>query len=257
MLSLVKIWRHRALVITLVGKELKTRYRASFMGFLWTLLNPLFMMLVYTLVFSVYMRAPVKNYAVFAFAGLLPWIWFSSALLQSAVSVVRDGHLLKKVSFPAEILPFVTVAASGVNFLFSLPLYLIFCLVYGVPLGWPLLALPVLLLLQFFLSYGLALILSAANVFFRDVEHLVGNLLTLLFFLTPIIYPVGLIPERFRILAMANPLAPLILAWRDALFNAHFPSATHLGLVTAAALLCLLIGERVFARLSPRFAERV
>lgn len=257
MLSLRKIFPYRVLIFTLVGKELKTRYRGSAMGLLWSLLNPLFMMLVYTLVFSVYIRIDMKNYAVFLFAGLLPWLWISTSLSQSTVAIVREGHLLKKVSFPSEILPFVSVSSAFINFLLSLPLYFAFCLFYRVKVGWPLFFLPVLFLLAFFFQYGLSLLLAATNVSFRDVEHLTANILTFLFFLTPILYTVDLIPVRFRSLALANPLAALILSFQDVLFYNRFPQLWQLAVVLAAAISFTVIGEAVFSRLSPGFAEKV
>jgi lipopolysaccharide transport system permease protein len=257
MFSLKKIYAYRVLTWTLILKELKGRYRGSALGLFWTLLNPLFMMLVYTLVFSVYMRVQIEDYAVFVFAGLLPWLWFSSSAMHSTVAVIRDGQLLKKVTFPAEILPFVAVSANFVNFLFSLPLYFIFCLVFGVPLGKSLIFLPLLMALEFLLQYGLALFLSAVTVIFRDFEHLTGNILTLLFFLTPILYPVEFIPERFRAMAMANPVAPMVLAYRDVLFYNRLPRWEHLAWFAGSALFLIFVGEVTFNRLRARFAEEV
>lgn len=257
MRSLRAVWRCRTLAAVLTGRELKTRYRGSTLGFLWTLANPLFLMLVYTLVFSVFMRSAQEHYAVFVFAGLLPWLWFTSSLSLGAVSVVRDGHLLKKVSFPSEILPFTVVAAGGVNFLLSLPLYLLFAILFGVGLGWPLLLLPLVALLQFVLIYGLALLLSALNVYYRDVEHLVGNLLTLLFFLTPILYAEGTVPERYRPLLALNPAAAMTGSYRAILFDAAWPRPDHLAGLAAWAVAVLLLGEGVFRSLSPGFAEKV
>jgi lipopolysaccharide transport system permease protein len=255
--GLAKVWPYRVLAWTLVQKELKTRYRGSVLGFLWTLLNPLFMMLVYTLVFSVYMRVPTKNYALFVFSGLLPWVWISSCLMQSTVAVLRDGHLLKKVSFPAQIMPLVTVAATSINFLLSLPLYFAFALFFRLPLGWPLLLLPVLFLTTFLMLYGLGLLLSALNVRYRDVEHLTGNLLTLLFFLTPILYAEDWVPEKYRFLTVGNPLAAVVGCFRDVLFNNRPPGAWPLVYAPAAALLLVLAGEAVFRAMSPGFAEEV
>lgn len=257
MKSLRRIYPYRVLISTLVGKDLKTRYRGSVMGLLWSLLNPLFMMLIYTLVFSVYIRIDMNNYAVYVFAGLLPWLWFAGSLGQSTVSIVREGHLLKKVSFPAEILPFVSVASTFVNFMLSLPLYFLFCLVFRVPVGWPLFYLPVLFILAFLLQYGISLMLAALNVPFRDVEHLTGNILTFLFFLTPILYPADRIPESFRSLVLANPVAALILSFQDVLFYNRPPRMGQLALVFIGAVIIILIGEAVFSRLSPRFAEEV
>ncbi len=255
--SIADIHRHRVLVATLTAKELKVRYRGSVIGFLWTFLNPLLMMLVYTLVFSVYMRAQVPRYPMFVFAGLLPWIWLSGSLSQATTAVLRDGHLLKKVNFPPVILPFVTLSATTVNFALSLPLYFVFAAAFGVRFGWPLILLPVAALLQFLVLYGLSLLLSAATVFFRDIEHLIGNLIMLLFFLTPVLYSEEMIPERYRDLAMLNPAASLIRVWRDILYGAAWPRPADLAVVLAFGALVTVAGEAIFRSLAPRFVERI
>lgn len=257
MKSLWSVWRHRVLAEALTARELKARYRGSALGLLWTLLNPLLMMLVYTLVFSVYMRAPVAHYPVFVFSGLLPWLWLSSALSQATVSVVREGHLLRKVSFPAEVLPFTAVASTGVNFLLTLPLYAAFALASGTPLGLHLLWLGLLVPLTFLLAYGPALALSALNVTLRDVEHLTASLLMLLFFLTPILYAEEWIPERFRQLALTNPVAAMVLSYRDVLYHGRSPEPGRLLLLAASGVVLTLAGEAVFRAMAPRFAEEV
>src|SRR5262249_6785169 len=154
---LADLYRHRALIGTLVLRELRARYRGSFLGFLWSFLNPLLLMLVYALVFSIYLRVPMDGYAVFLFSGLLPWLWFSSSLGHAAGVIVGSGALVKRVLFPAEILPLVSVLSNLINMLLSLPLLFAFLLAFGIRPHAVLLFLPLLVLLQLLLTTGLAL----------------------------------------------------------------------------------------------------
>ena len=175
-----ELYRFRALIWTLVLRELRARYRGSLLGFLWSFLNPLLLMLVYVLVFSVYLRVPMHGYAVFLFSGLLPWLWFSSSLGHAAGVIVGSGALVKRILFPAEILPLVSVLSNMVNMLLSLPLLFAFLLVFGIRPGPTLLFLPVLLGLQLSLTAGLALALAALNVHLLDVEQILANVLVFL-----------------------------------------------------------------------------
>lgn len=254
---LAELYRFRALIAMLVLRELRARYRGSVLGFLWSFLNPLLLMLVYALVFSVYLRVPMDNYAVFLFTGLLPWLWFASSLGHAAGVIVGSGPLVKRVLFPAEILPLVSVLANLVNLLLSLPLLLIFLLLSGVRPG-PLLAfLPLLLGLQFLLTVGLALPLAALNVHLRDVEQILSNGLVLLFFLSPVLYPVATVPTSIRPLYFLNPVAGLVQSYQNIFFFGREPHWIHLGTVAACAALAFWGGYWIFDRLRDGLAEEV
>ncbi len=160
---LADLYRYRALIGTLVLRELRARYRGSFLGFLWSFLNPLLLMLVYALVFSIYLRVPMEGYAVFLFSGLLPWLWFSSSLAHASGVIVASGALVKRILFPAEVLPLVSVLANLINMLLSLPLLLVFLLAFGIQLHAVLLFLPLLVVLQLLLTTGLALALPRST----------------------------------------------------------------------------------------------
>lgn len=256
--GILEIFKYRALIQTLVLRELKSRYRGSFLGFLWSFLNPFFLMLVYTLVFSVYLKNSMEGYPAFLFSGLLPWLWFSTSIMNGAASIRSGGHLIKKVVFPAEILPLVAVLSNMINFLLSLPILFIFLFIFKIAITPIILFFPLLLLIQFILLTGLALFFSAINVQLKDVEQILNNLLMLLFFLTPILYPVTFIPERFRgILLIFNPLSPLIIAYQDVLFNGRVPSPSGLAYLSFISILALFIGYSVFNRFRDTFAEEV
>jgi len=257
MSSLAVLLRHRTLIATLVLRELRSRYRGSFLGFLWSFLNPLLLMVVYVLVFSVYLRVPEANYAVFLFAGLLPWLWFSSSLGHATGVIVGGGALVKRVLFPAEVLPLVSVLSNMVNFLLSLPLLFLFLVLFGIPITPWAASLPLLLALQFVMTVGLALPLSALNVHLRDVEQILGNLLVLWFFLSPVLYPVSAVPASFRPLYFVNPLAGLIQGYRDILFYGRAPQWAQLAFVGLVAVALFWVGLTIFDRLRDTLAEEV
>jgi ABC-type polysaccharide/polyol phosphate export permease len=261
-----ELFQHRALIAMLVMRELRARYRGSLLGFLWSFLNPVLLMAVYALVFSVYLRVPMEHYAVFLFTGILPWLWFSSSLSHASGVIVGSGALVKRVLFPAEVLPLVSVFSNLVNLLLSLPLLVVFLLLAG---KWPapaLVFLPLLLGLQLALTVGLALPLAALNVHLRDVEQILANGLVLLFFLCPILYPVATVPQTLELGALSiplrplyflNPVAGLIQGYQNVLFHGREPHWIHLGVVALAAPVALWGGYRVFDRLRDGLAEEV
>lgn len=252
-----EIVRFRDLVTALVVRELKMRYRGSVLGFVWSFLNPLLLMAVYALVFSFFTRHQIENYTLFVLTGLLPWLWFSTGLSHSVGSIVSGGPLIKKIVFPVEILPLVTVLSNLANYLLSLPVLFAFFLFFGVNLtAWALL-LPVLILVQFVFMTGLALALSSLNVYLKDIEQVMGNFLTLAFFLTPILYPASFVPERFKILLYLNPLAPLFEGYRNVLFYGSPPPWEWVGGLAILSLLVAAAGFATFNHFRDAFAEEV
>lgn len=254
--SLKEVWHFRALVGALVRRHVATRYRGSLFGFMWSLLNPLCLMGVYTLVFSYYMRFNGgPHYALMVFAGLLPWIWTSSALAEGTASLVSSGHLITKSLFPPQVLPLVSVVASMVHFGLALPVLALFVFFGGATLSWTWILIPLIAILHGALLTGFVLALSAVNVFYRDVQHLVGNLLTLLFFLCPVVYPASAVPERLRFLVTANPLALLTEIYQGVLVQGVAPGAWTLGYLALVSIVVLVLGLRVHGHFQERFAE--
>ena len=191
-----QLFRYRALVQSLVARELKARYRGSVLGFFWSFVNPLLLLLIYTFVFTVVIPGvhppELEPFALFLFCGILPWTWFSSSLLESSNVLISGGNLIKKVLFPAEVLPIVTVLAGLVHFCLGLPILAAFLIYYRADVvALDLLWFPVIVGVQLLLTLGLALLVSALTVHFRDVRDLLQNVLTLWFFATPIIYPLS------------------------------------------------------------------
>ncbi|MEB3186969.1 MAG: ABC transporter permease [bacterium] len=252
-----ELYRYREMFFGLVNREVRARYKGSALGFLWSLLNPLMMLTVYSLIFSVYLRVNISNYPLFVFCGLLPWTWFGTSLTNGAAAIVANSGLIKKIYFPLEILPLVNVTTNLVNFVLTLPVLALFMAWFHVVPTWSLLMLPVVIGIQFVLTLGLALILSTANAFFRDVEQLLGPVLLAWFYLTPVVYEASSIPERFRPLLLANPMGPIITAYQDILFHGRLPDARGLVTGAATATVLFLVGQMLFQSRKFSFAEAI
>lgn len=258
--------RFRGLLATLTARELKARYRGSVLGFFWSLVNPLLLLGVYSLVFGFIlvprMGGGADPYAAFLVTGLFPWMWFSGSLLEGAGSLLANSGLIRKAAFPAELLPVVSVAANLVHFLLALPIAgvaLVVSRLLGHPVGgWGALALPGVILVQLPLIAGLALGLGALAAHFKDVRDILSNLLTLLFFATPILYPLESIPLAWmRALIRANPLTPYTLAYQDALFRGTVPEASLWLQMAAVSLVGWAAGTWLFGRLRETVVEAV
>jgi lipopolysaccharide transport system permease protein len=259
------LFRQRGLLGVLVERELKARYRGTMLGYFWSLLNPLLLLAVYSVVFTVIIpaRVPVQvPYPLFLFAGLLPWLFASGALLDAAIVIRDNGPLLKKVMCPPEVFPAVTVLSHLVHHLLALPILLVGMLV-GAVMGWmvfpwTVVLLPLVLLIWAVAVAGLALGVAALAVHFRDLKDLLHNLLNLIFFTTPIIYTPDIIPvDWLRKAVMMNPVAPLISLYRDVALLGQVPSLRRWGAAVVVAIVCWLFGTYVFSRLRETLAETV
>jgi ABC-type polysaccharide/polyol phosphate export permease len=258
--------RFRGLLGTLTGRELKARYRGSFLGFFWSLVNPLLLLAVYSFVFGFVFRRPIgettEPYALFLITGLFPWIWASTSLLEATMSLSANAGLLRKAVFPAEVLPVVSVLANLVHFLLALPILAVALGVgrwMGYPVaGWPSLLLPVVVALQLPMLGGLALGLAALHVHFKDVRDILANLLTLLFFMAPILYPLAAVGiPALRWLILANPFTPFTLAYQRLLFAGELPDAGLWLGMAAVSLVAWVAGSWLFARLRETLVEAV
>jgi lipopolysaccharide transport system permease protein len=256
--NLRELYQYRPLLWALTARELKARYRASVLGFLWTFLNPTLNMAVYVLVFGVFMRSSVEHYPYYLFCGLLPWIAFSSSVVAGTSSVSDRRDLLTKVRFPAQVLPATVVLTNLINFVLSLPLLLILGAALGVWPSWHVVfAIPVLLVQAFF-TLAVTYLLSALNVAFRDLQHIVGNLVQMAFFLTPVLWPLSnLSPELQRVELWGNPLASLMMAWRDIFYEQRVPDLQPLVVVAVVSVVMMWVSSGVFERRREDFAELV
>ena len=251
--------RYRMLIQSLVGRELKARYRGSILGFFWSFVNPLLLLLTYWLVFT-YMLPGVREksfepYFLFLFCGILPWTWFQSSVAESAGVLIAGGNLIKKVLFPAEVLPVVTVAANMIHFLFGLPILLLFLLWNG-HLSATALLLPLPMLVQLVFTVGVALFVSALTVHFRDIQSILTHLLHIWFFATPVLYAM---PETGRMHSVLrfNPMAHVLVSYQEMLFFGTFRHQRGLLLAGVTALVVFAAGAWLFDRLRDTLAEEV
>jgi len=245
------------LVRNLTIKEFKLRYRNSVLGFIWSLLNPLAMMIILTLVFSTLLRAGIENFPVFLLPALLAWRFFSVSTSMSLSSIIGNSPLVTKIYFPRWLLVLssnlANLIGSSLEFAVLFPL-LIFL---GMKITYLVLLLPVALVLEFILIIGVSFILAPLNVYYRDFNEIWNITLQIGFFLCPIIYSIDLIPERYISAYSLNPMTRIIEAIRKILYYNALPTAADFLIILASGLLLLLIGYIIFRRLEPRFAEEI
>lgn len=263
--NLSELYQYRALLLALSVRELKARYRASVLGFLWTFLNPTLNMLVYAVVFSVLMKNSVKNFPYFLFSGLLPWIYFSTSILAGTSSVSDRRDLLTKVRFPAQVLPATVVLTNLINFLLSLPLLLLLGLLFQVWPTWHIVFVIPVLLVQTFFTLALTYFFAAFNVAFRDLQHIVANIVQMLFFLSPVLWDIKSIPamgsftqsETQQLVLNFNPLAGIMVAWRDIFVEQQAPQWQPLLTVAVLSVVVMWVSASVFESRREEFAELV
>ncbi|HEY4492684.1 MAG TPA: ABC transporter permease, partial [Acidobacteriota bacterium] len=247
---------------------LKARYRGSVLGFFWSFFNPLLLLIVYTIVFNYILpnRAlETQPYALFLFAGLLPWTWFSSSLLEASNVIASGGTLIKKIIFPAEVLPFVSVFANMIHFLLGTPILFLFIFLYKVPITWYLLFFPLIIVIQLVITLGFSLWISSLSVHFRDLKDILANLMTLWFFSSPVIYPFHLVIEQyenpwsrlFQYVLFLNPISYLMDSYHQSVFYGRLPKVEYLLIVFVVSVVIFISGYFVFDRLRDTFAEEV
>ncbi len=260
-----RLVQYRSLLLTLTVRELKGRYRGSVLGFLWSFAQPLLLLAVYSLVFGYIFKPRVSGaepYPLYLICGLFPWIWFSTALIEGTLSLVMNSGLIRRSVFPIELLPMVSVLSNLVHLLLALPVLFAGILVArlaGAPVGgWGALSLPLILALELPLISGLALALAALHAHFKDVRDLLTSALTLMFFLTPVLYPIDAIGiPLLRWVVRLSPVTPFTLAYQQALFEGRWPALHLWGEMIVVAFVAWALGAFVFNRLRETLVEAV
>jgi ABC-type polysaccharide/polyol phosphate export permease len=251
-MDMTRLFRYRDLIRTLVARDLKVRYRRSTIGFLWTMLQPLLTMLVLTGVFSALFRFEIPNYPVYALAGIMFWNFFSQSITSSMNSLRGNAPLFTKVPVPKAVFPIATVIAGVINLLLALvPLFAIL-LVTGHPIRPAVLFLPVAILLAALFTLGAGLLLSPLSVFFHDIIEMVGVLLTLFMYLTPLFYPMDIVPERYLWAVRFNPIRSVLEVFRDPIYYGKIPPLSHLTVAVTITVLALVVGALAFRKSSDR-----
>lgn len=239
---------YRYALYNFINTNLSSRYRRSSIGFLWSLLNPLFTMLIMAVVFSSLYKMPFTQFSLYLFSGLLPWNLVSASLLAGSMSIVNAEAFLKKVYIPKILFPLVTLGVEAINFFFSLISLFVLAFFLGAEFGWSLLLLPFALLLLALFLLGLILLISIVTVFFRDLSHILQIGLLGLFYLTPILYPTSLLPERLLSVIQLNPFYHFITLFHRIVYEAAFPDWTEWLICAALAIVSLTLGMMVFQR---------
>jgi ABC-type polysaccharide/polyol phosphate export permease len=258
--NLAVFWGRRDLLWHMTVRHLRGQYKQSVLGYAWAIVNPLSQMLIMSCVFATFMRFGSEGdvpFALFLFVGLLPWIFFSSALSSATDSVVGASSLVTKVYFPREVLPTAAVLTKVVDLAFGLMILAGIMVYYGHPPAATAVWLPLLFAIHLLFTLGLSYPLAALNLFFHDVRFLVGVTLTLWFYLTPVIYPLSIVPDKYEFIYNLNPNALFIDAYRRVLLHGQVPSMekTLVGLVVAVGT--FLIGYYLFKKMEPHFADSI
>ncbi len=254
-----ELWDYRQMLFSLVKKELTTRYKGSVLGFLWTFINPLLQLVIYSVVFSqILMRgSQIENYSMYLFVALVPWLFCSTSLVSGSNCILSSAGLVQKIYFPRIILPITSVVSNFMNMVFSFIIVFAALLISGIGLSVYAFWLPVIMILEFFFVLGLVFIFSALTVYFRDLEHILGIVTMAWFYITPILYTLDMVPVRFMPLAMANPMTGIVSAYRDILYYKQAPNLQPLLITLLVSVVALVLGYVIFHKLQKRFAEEL
>ena len=258
-MSVIKeLFQYREMVFSLVRQNLRSRYKGSVLGFLWTFINPLLQLVVYTIVFSNIMRSGIEHYAMFLFVALIPWLFFSASLTGGSSCILMNKDLVKKIYFPRRVIPISYVTSAFVNMLLG------FVVVFGALFfsgigvnGYALLYLPAVMIVEYIFSMGIAIFFSAFTVYFRDLEYILGIISMAWMYMTPVMYPDDKVPEKYRVLFNLNPMTSIIKIYRDILYYKQIPDLGVLGQALISGIIFLVAGNVTFGILEKRFAEEI
>ena len=251
------LYDYREMLYNLVRKDLKARYKGSFLGFLWTFLNPLLQLVVYTIVFSTIMKVNIDKFYIYLFVGLIPWIFFTTCIQTGAVSIMMHKDLIKKIYFPRIILPISTVNSAFMNMLYSMIVVIATLFISGIGISKYILLLPVAMVMQYILVLGMVFIFSALNVYFRDLEYILNIIIMVWFYLTPIVYSIDMIPNYARKWFYLNPMTNIIAFYRDILYYKRMPSFSSFIWILLYGTVMIVVGYFVFEKLQKNFAEEL
>lgn len=252
-----ELYNYRELLKTNVKKEIRGKYKGSWLGVLWTFLNPLLQLAVYSFVFPYILRVQVKNYPIFMMVALVPWTFFTTAVQIGSNSIVDEAGIIKKVYFPREIIPISVVISALVNFLITCIIMFLFIIFSGVGFSYHLLLFPIVVIIQTIFTLAFTLILSALTVYIQDVAHFVSVALMLMFYATPIVYSSDMLPPKFQAIMKLNPMAQVIDTYRDILFYHRAPDYKDLGILAIVSIIILWLGYLIFKKLKKNFVEEL
>lgn len=258
MRSLKELYDYRQMIFSLVRRELRGRYKGSVLGFLWTFINPLLQLLVYTMVFSVIMHSNIESYYIFLFVALVPWIFFSTAVQGGSTSVINSADMVKKIYFPREVLPISCVTSAFVNMILSFIVVFAVLIVsnFGINLK-ALIYMPIIMIVEYIFSIGIALLVAGLTVYFRDLAYILGIVTMAWQYLTPVMYGTDMVPEDLLPIWRLNPMTPIIDAYRDILYYKEIPQLSSLVQATVIGIIFVVIGYVAFRKMQKGFAEEL
>ena len=248
---------YKDILINLTLRNLNIRYKGSVLGFFWAFLGPILTMVILSFVFSRIMRIQIEKYPLFLLSAILPWTFFSTALLQATTSIIENANLVKKVYFPREVLPIASVMSNFANLIFGLLVFIPVLIIYKGQLSASIILLPIILIIHLLFTVGLALFLSCANVYLRDVSHLLGVALMLWFYITPIFYPLSMVPRSLYNIYMLNPMVSIITMYRNVLFDGRPPLFSSMSISFIITIIVLAVGYITFRKHQPGFAKEI
>lgn len=253
------LWEYRELLWNLTNREISQRYKQSILGYAWVILNPLFQLIVMTLVFSTILKIPSLGvpFIIFLSVGLLPWNLFINSLTSSTNSLVANSNLITKIYFPREILVYAAISAKIVDFLYSCLVLVLFLIIYRTPISLMIFWVPLIFFIQLLFTVGLSLILSAFHLFYRDIQYLLNLIVLLWFYLTPIVYPVEIIPVKYKFFFSLNPMSVIINAYRQVILVRGMPNLSSLTIALAMSIFIFSAGFLIFKKLEGQFADYV
>lgn len=252
-----ELYQYRQLLKSNVRKEVRGKYKGSFLGVLWSFVNPLLMTLVYAIVFPFILKNNQDHYVTFLITGIIPWSFFTACISQGTNTILINGGIVKKVYFPREILPISVVTSALINFLISCLIIFMFLFFSGIGFSYYILFLPIIVIIQYFLQLGILFITSSIDVYVRDAEYIVNFIVQMLFYATPVLYSSSLFPENIRWLLNLNPMAQIINGYRDILFYQQMPDVKWLGIMFLVSSIILVLGIIIFKKLEKGFAEEL
>lgn len=251
------LWEYRDLLYLQVWREIKVRYKQTAIGVSWVLLQPMVTMLIFTVIFGQMAKVPSDGvwYPAFVLSGLLPWTYFSQAVTRAGGSLVSNANLVTKIYFPRVLLPLASIVAPLIDLALSLLLLFGLLLYAGIPLTWKVVTLPIFILMAMLTAMGLSLFVSATNVRYRDVTHAIPFVIQVWMFVSPIVYPVSLVPEQWRVLYGLNPMTGVIEGFRWAMLGQTAPDPVVMGTSAGVVMLALAVGSIYFKKLERQFAD--
>lgn len=255
--ELKELYNYREMLSNLVKKDLRTRYKGSVLGFLWTFINPLLQLVVYTIVFSTIMRVNVEKFYIYLFIALIPWLFFATSIQAGASCIISNKDLIKKIYFPRLIIPISVVNSAFMNMVFSMVIVFLALIFSGIGIGKYVIFLPIIMILEYLFVLGLSFIFAAINVYFRDLEHILGIVIMGWFYLTPIVYTIDMVPEKYLGLFYLNPMTNIIGAYRDILYYNKMPGFGNLGVILTWSIGFIVVGYIIFQKLQKNFVEEL